>query len=173
MKFLLALALPLYALDQATKWWIIRHLEFGSHWPPIDPAAHIAVWPGVFHLVYWGNTGAAFSLSFFQDPVMSNRFYIVLSLVTFIGLLIATARGVFRDAWSRWGVGLLIAGILGNVTDRLIHQHVVDFLLVDLHVRFANPWPAFNVADAAICTAVGCFLIASVLEGKKPASDAA
>lgn len=172
MKFTFALALPLYALDQATKWWIVRSLEFGSDYPPIDPAAHIAIIPGYFNLVYWGNTGAAFSFSFFQDPVMSNRFYIVLSVLTFIGLLIAVWRGAFRDAWSRWGVGLLIAGILGNVTDRIIHQHVVDFLLVDLHVRFANPWPAFNVADACICTAVGCFLIAAIFEGKETGKPA-
>jgi signal peptidase II len=165
VKFLLALALPLYALDQATKWWILHRAGGVLGWEE-------EIIPNFFHLVYWGNTGAAFSMSFFQDPVMSNRFYIVLSLVTFAGLLIATARGVFRDTWSRWGVGLLIAGILGNVTDRLIHQHVVDFLLFDLHVRFANPWPAFNVADACICTAVGCFLIASLFEGRKTASSA-
>lgn len=161
MKFLLALALPLYALDQATKWWILRRAGGVLGWE--EP-----VIPGFFHLVYWGNTGAAFSIG--KD---NNTFFIVLSLVTFVGLLIATARGAFADAWSRWGVGLLVAGILGNVTDRLIHQHVVDFLLFDLHVRFANPWPAFNVADACICTAVGCFLIATLFEKKAPASTPA
>lgn len=166
MRLLLALALPLYALDQATKWWIVSRLPLSRGWPPIDPAEHIAVVPEWFHLVYWGNTGAAFSLSLFQDPEMSNRFFIVLSLVTLAGLLIATARGVFRDVWSRCGVGLLIAGILGNVTDRLIHKHVVDFLLLDLHVSFANPWPAFNVADSCICVAVGCFLVATIFEKK-------
>lgn len=166
MKRLAALALPLYVLDQATKWWIVAHLPLSRDWPPLDSAAHIAIVPASFHLVYWANTGAAFSLSFFRDPAMSNLFFIILSLATFIGLLIATARGVFRDAWSRCGVGLLIAGILGNVTDRLIHQHVVDFLLVDLHVRYASPWPAFNVADSCICVAVGCFLIASIAEEK-------
>jgi signal peptidase II len=168
MKFLLALALPLYALDQATKWWVVTHLRFGSDWPPTDPAAHVAVWPEHFYFVYWANTGAAFSM--FRD---NNTFFIVLSLATLAGLLIATARGTFRDAWSRCGVGLLVAGILGNVTDRLIHQHVVDFLLVDLHIPFANPWPAFNVADSCICIAVACFLIATIFEGKKTASGGA
>jgi signal peptidase II len=161
MKFLLALALPLYALDQATKWWIIHRSGGVLGWEE-------EIVPGFFHLVYWGNTGAAFSLG--KD---NNWFFVLLSLLTLAGLLIATARGAFADAWSRWGVGLLVAGILGNVTDRLIHHHVVDFLLFDLHVRFANPWPAFNVADSAICTAVGCFLIASLREGRKAAPDAA
>ena len=90
----------------------------------------------------------------------------MLSLATLIGLLIASARGVFTDRLSRWGVGLLIAGILGNVTDRLLHHHVVDFLLVDLHVRCADPWPAFNVADSCICIAVGLFILGTLREEK-------
>jgi signal peptidase II len=49
----------------------------------------------------------------------------------------------------------------------------VDFLLVDLGVRFANPWPAFNVADSCIFVAAGCFIIGSLLEGRKPAPVAA
>jgi signal peptidase II len=68
---------------------------------------------------------------------------------------------VFPDRWSRWGVALLLSGIFGNLTDRIVHGHVVDFLLFDLHVRFANPWPAFNVADSCICVAVALFLIGS------------
>ncbi len=159
MKRLFTLALPLYALDQATKWWIVRRLALSHEWPPIFTDAHIAVIPGWFHLVYWANTGAAFSIG-----RNNNWFFVVLSLVTFIGLLIATARGVFTDRLSRTGVGLLIAGILGNVTDRLVHHHVVDFLLVDLHVRFADPWPAFNVADSCICIAVGLFILATLRE---------
>ena len=161
MKFLLTLALPLYALDQATKWWIVKNIALSRGWPAVDPDSSIVIIPGWFDLVHWGNTGAAFSI--LRD---NNPFFVVLSLVTLVGLLIANARGAFRDAWSRCGVGLLLAGILGNVTDRLIHKHVVDFLLFDLHVPFANPWPAFNVADACICTAVGCFIIATIFETK-------
>jgi lipoprotein signal peptidase len=59
------------------------------------------------------------------------------------------------------GVGLLLAGILGNLTDRLLHGHVIDFLLFDLHIPFAHPFPAFNVADSCICIAVLCFVIHS------------
>src|SRR3989442_8800056 len=53
-------------------------------------------------------------------------------------------------------LALLLAGVMGNLTDRLIHGHVTDFLLVNLHVRLADPWPAFNVADSCICIAVIC-----------------
>ena len=161
MKFLAAIALPLYALDQATKWWTVKNLVLSHNWPPLFPEEHIAVIPGWFHLVYWANTGAAFSIG-----RGNNWFFIVLSLAALFGLLVATARGVFKDRLSLTGVGLLIAGILGNVTDRLIHNHVVDFVLVDLHVRFADPWPAFNVADSCICIAVVLFILATILEEK-------
>ena len=173
MKFLAAIVLPAYALDQLTKWWIVHHyalvpsLENVAHFPDaIARTAHLPealeVIPEWFQIVYWANTGAAFSMGHGR-----NAFFIGLSLVTLVGLLIAWAKNVFTDAPSRWGVALLIGGILGNVTDRLIHRHVVDFLLVDLHVRFANPWPAFNVADSCICAAAGLFVIAAFRDARK------
>ncbi len=157
MKFLFALALPCYALDQLTKWWIVRTLELGGDLRPVIP--------DYFYLCHWANTGAAFGS--FKD---SNLAFIILSCVAFVGLLMAYRRGLFVDRPSRWAAGLLLGGILGNVTDRFIHGHVVDFLLVDLHVRFANPWPAFNVADACICAAAGLFILGSFYAEKKPAT---
>ena len=148
------IGLPAYALDQATKWAVVLTM-------PFDPyhAARKPVIPGFFDLVHWGNTGAAFSF-------MSGRnwFFVILSLVALVALFIMEKRGAFSDALSRWGAGLLVGGVLGNVTDRLVHGHVVDFLLFDLHIPFANPWPAFNVADSCICIAVGLFFIASFRE---------
>lgn len=160
VRFLLLIALPLYALDQFTKWLVVRSLEFNG-----EPQAVV---PNFFYLCHWGNTGAAFGS--FKD---SNTMFIVLSLVTLVGLLYFHVRGAFADALSRWGVALLIAGILGNVTDRLVHGHVVDFLLFDLHVRFANPWPAFNVADSCICIAAALFVVGGFkADAKKEAARA-
>jgi len=159
MRFLLSIALPAYALDQATKWAILAASGHDTHW--MHP-----VIPGFFDLVYWQNTGAAFSIG-----AGNNAFFIGLSLVTLVGLLIAWAKNAFVDMPSRWAVALLISGILGNVTDRIVYKHVVDFLLFDLHVRFANPWPAFNVADACICAAAGLFIIAGFRDARrKPAA---
>jgi signal peptidase II len=154
MKFLLSIALPAYALDQATKWAILFAADKDPEW------SHSVI-PGFFDLVYWQNTGAAFSIGH-----GNNSFFIVLSLVTLVGLLIAWARKAFVDPISRWAVALLVGGILGNVTDRIVHQHVVDFLLFNLHVPMASPWPAFNVADACICGAAGLLLIAAFREGR-------
>jgi signal peptidase II len=158
VKFLLAVALPLYVLDQATKLWIVRHFMLHEVRTVI---------PGFFDLVYFSNTGAAFSAF-----AGNNNFFIGLSVVALIGLIVFYLRGAFPDRLSRWGVALLLAGILGNLTDRLLHGHVVDFLLFDLHVRFANPWPAFNVADSCICTATGLFILAALLESRKPRATA-
>ena len=160
MKFLLALALPIFALDQATKWWIIGKSGGVIGWQQ-------SVIPDFFDLCYLANTGAAFSM--FHG---NNTPFLVISLVALVGIVIATWRNIFPDRPSQIGVGLLVGGILGNVTDRLIHGHVVDFLLFDLHVRFADPWPAFNVADSAICIAVGVFLAAGFFAPKTTAPAA-
>jgi len=108
----------------------------------------------------------------------NNGFFVILSLVTLAALLFFGAKGVFRDRFSRIGVALLVAGILGNVTDRLRFAHVTDFLLFFLKFPFtktpiphADPWPAFNVADSCICVATALFLIAAFFE-KKPEAAA-
>ena len=174
MKFPAAIVLPLYGLDQLTKWWIYTHFALipternAALFPDaVAKTGHLPlaqdVVPGWFQIVHWGNTGAAFS--FLSDHPWV---FIVLSVITFVGLLIAWARNVFTDAPSRLAVSLLLAGILGNVTDRFVHGYVVDFLLVDLHVRFADPWPAFNVADSCICVAAGLFVIAAFRDARKP-----
>lgn len=155
MKFLASIALPLYALDQATKWWIVGNFELHEQ---------RAVIPNFFYLVYYSNTGAAFSAFTGQ-----NTFFIALSVVALIALLVFFKKGAFKDKPSRWAAGLLCAGILGNLTDRIIHGHVVDFLLFNLHVRFADPWPAFNVADSCICIATALFIISAMFD-RKPAT---
>lgn len=149
---LLALTLPLYALDQLTKWLVLRF---------VGPEDMIPVIPGFFHLVQVHNTGAAFGM--LAD---NNRFFIGLSTVALVALGVFWRRGAFRERWVRIGAALLAAGILGNLTDRLLHHFVVDFLLFDLHVPFANPWPAFNVADSCICIAAALFAISLLFEKK-------
>ncbi len=153
LKLLAALSLPLYLLDQATKWAVLR-------W--IDPEHPRVVVDGFFYLVHWYNTGAAFSM--FSD---SNGFFLGLAIFALGVLAVLAWKGMFPDRVSRTAWALLISGILGNLTDRILHGHVVDFLLFDFHVRFANPWPAFNVADACICTAAGLFFVQSFREPRK------
>ncbi len=155
LRRFVGVSLPLYALDQATKWAVYHTIE--------RDVGEVAVIPGWFYLVHWYNTGAAFSI--FSE---SNWFFTALSAIALIVLAVLARRNLFPDGVSRMGWALLLSGILGNLTDRLVHNAVLDFLLVDLHIRFANPWPAFNVADACICTAAALFLWQAYREGKSP-----
>ncbi len=159
MKFFLFLTLPLYALDQCTKWLVLRHVV------PEEPRIII---PEIFALVFVTNTGAAFG-SFRNN----NLFFIILSCAALVVVTVLLLRPHKPDAWRDVSLALLLAGVMGNLTDRLFHGHVIDFLLFDLHVPLAHPWPAFNVADACICIAVGCFVIHSFLQGKQKSSAGA
>jgi len=158
MRWFLLLTLPFYALDQLTKFLVLRYIGFQDEIPVI---------PGFFSLVQVHNTGAAFGM--LTD---NNLFFIVLSTAALIALVVFWKRGAFHDRWTSIGAALLMAGILGNLTDRLIHRFVVDFLLFDLHVPYAHPWPAFNIADSCICVAAGLFVLGSLFEKKTAPSVA-
>ena len=155
VRVFLFLTLPLYALDQITKYLVLRFIDpYGPH-PILIP-------PDFFELVHVTNTGAAFG-SFRNN----NGFFIALSCIALVVVTVLLLRREPRDPWRRVALGLLMAGVLGNLTDRLLHGHVIDFLLFNLHVRFADPWPAFNVADSCICIAVVCFMIYSFRDSRR------
>jgi signal peptidase II len=155
MKTFLFLSLPLYALDQFSKFLVLRF---------IPPNRSLPLIPNFFDLVHVINTGAAFG-SFKNN----NGFFIALSFIALVVVFAMLLRRGPVDSWRNIALGLLLAGIFGNLTDRLVHGHVIDFLLFDLHVPFAHPWPAFNVADSCICIAVVCFIIYSFRESKSVA----
>src|SRR6266581_4284536 len=152
MKFIFFLSLPLYALDQWTKQAVLRFIS------PDEPRIVI---PDFFSLVNVTNTGAAFG-SFRNN----NTFFIVISSVALLVVLALLVRRRRSDRWRDISLALLLAGILGNLTDRLLYGHVIDFLLFDLHIPYAHPWPAFNVADSCISIAVTLFVIHSFWKEK-------
>jgi signal peptidase II len=157
MKGMLFLSLPLYALDQLSKRWILHN---------IDPENPWIIIPRYFDIVHVTNTGAAFG-SFKNN----NTFFIALSCVALVSVIWLLLRKNRRpDRWRDASLALLCAGVLGNLTDRLTYGHVIDFLLFDLHVPLAHPWPAFNVADSCICIAVFCFIISSLRDKRQPAA---
>ncbi|MGI8435526.1 MAG: signal peptidase II [Chthoniobacterales bacterium] len=157
MKFLFLLSLPLYALDQATKW-----LAF--HFVTADQPRILI--PEFFAFVFVTNNGAAFG-SFKNN----NLFFVILSCVALLVVLTLLLRPHARDAWRDLSLALLLAGVMGNLTDRFVHGHVIDFLLFNLHVPFADPFPAFNVADSCISIAVVCFIVHSVRQEKRAAAE--
>jgi signal peptidase II len=152
MKFIFFLSLPLYALDQLTKYYVLRFIK------PDEPRVVVA---GLFDLVNITNTGAAFG-SFKNN----NTFFIVVSSLALLFVVTLLVRRRSWDVWRDVSLAFLLAGVLGNLTDRLLYGHVIDFLLFDLHFPYAHPWPAFNVADSCICIAVVCFIIHSFRQQK-------
>ena len=144
-------ALPLYLLDQLTKGLVVRFVGVED--------IHVVV-PDFFAVVNVTNDGAAFG-SFKNN----NAFFIVLSCIALVVVLALLLRPRSPDTLRDLSLALLLAGIMGNLTDRFVHGYVIDFLLFYLHVPLAHPWPAFNVADSCICIAVVCFIIHSF---KKP-----
>jgi signal peptidase II len=152
MKFIFFLSVPFYALDQLTKYYVLRFIK------PDEPRVVIAGW---FDLVNITNTGAAFG-SFKNN----NTFFIVISGLALLFVLALLVRRRSWDVWRDVSLALLAAGVVGNLTDRLLYGHVIDFLLFDLHFPYAHPWPAFNVADSCICIAVVCFIIHSFRQQK-------
>ncbi len=152
MKLISFVSLPLYVLDQLTKQFVLR-------W--IDPYAARIIVPDFFTLVNVTNTGAAFG-SFRGN----NTFFIIISSVALVVVATLLARRRQPDPWRDLSLALLLAGILGNLTDRLLYGHVIDFLLFNLHIRYADPWPAFNVADSCISIAVVLFIIHSFSKQK-------
>jgi signal peptidase II len=165
MRYIFFLSLPLYLLDRVTKYLVLRHIMLD------EPRVIV---PNFFHLVNITNTGAAFG-SFKNN----NAFFIAISSIALLFALVlllgrsnadkSISLWWSRDVWRDVSLALLVAGVLGNLTDRLLYGHVIDFLLFDLHVPFAHPWPAFNVADSCICIAVVCFIIHSFRQEKRAA----
>lgn len=137
------LAAVFLTLDQLTKRWVVDNFALYEE---------RSVLPGFFNLIHARNTGAAFGL--FQGyPQALALFSIVVfcAMVIFRGTLFGPSR------WEQGAFGLLVAGIIGNMIDRMKFGYVVDFLDVYLG---DNHWPAFNVADSCICVAVGILLLA-------------
>ncbi len=132
------IALAVIILDQLTKVLIVASL----------PNANIekTVIPGFFKLVHWENTGAAWSL--FRG---SNAVLAIVALVALVVLYFSRHHFDARTLIGQVAFGLICGGIIGNLIDRIRVKSVIDFLYF-----YLGDWgfPAFNVADSAICTGV-------------------
>jgi signal peptidase II len=143
-------------MDQLTKQLILRL---------ISPYQARIIVPDFFSLVNVTNDGAAFG-SFKGN----NTFFVVISIIALVVVTVLLVRPRRPDSLRDLSLALLLAGILGNLTDRLLYGHVIDFLLFNLHIRYADPWPAFNVADSCISIAVVLFIVHSFWKRERAAS---
>ena len=162
MRYIFFLTLPLYILDQVTKYLILLRFPNG---PSSD---HIEVVPGFFNIVRVHNTGMAFGLG--NNGQYSNLIFGVIALAALIGVAVLWRKNAFPTKVSKTAVALLVSGILGNLTDRLspVRGYVVDFL--DFYVA-QHHWPSFNVADSCICVAA-VLLFVTAFQQEPEAKDA-
>ncbi|HEY9908511.1 MAG TPA: signal peptidase II [Thermosynechococcaceae cyanobacterium] len=129
--------------------------------PLTVPPATIPLFPGVFHITYVVNTGAAFSL--FSQGVGWLRW---LSLLVGVALMFLAWFGPTLNRWEQAGYGFILSGALGNGIDRFVLGQVVDFLDFRL-IQFA----VFNLADAFINAGIGCLLVNMFSQSTRSPSD--
>jgi len=151
----LVLSVIIIALDQASKWAIVKWVELYRSIPVTE----------FLDITYLQNTGAAFS--FLADASGWQRwFFIILGIVVSIVIVFWLRQlKASEQKILALGLSLLVGGALGNVIDRINHGYVVDFI----HVHWKGAYfPAFNVADSAITIGAICLIIdALFLSGRE------
>lgn len=127
-----ALVLVLVSLDQGTKWAVRANIDRGDSIPE----------EGIFRLVHYSNTGAAFGILQGAGTLLA-----LTSIIGVVAIIVYVASPAFGQPLMRLGFSLMLAGAAGNLVDRLMRGEVTDFLKVP-------NWPAFNLADSAITIGV-------------------
>lgn len=141
---LLTVSALVLVLDQATKIYVDRSMALHSS---------ITVIENFFNITYLRNKGAAFGI--LADSKFRLPFFIVVSTVA-VGVIFVVIKKLREDQrLAAYSLSLIFSGAIGNLIDRVRLGEVIDFLYFHWYEHY---WPAFNVADSAIC--VGVFLLA-------------
>lgn len=149
-----------FMIDQTTKAWAVRRLRFGDDFTAI---------PNFLNFIYAQNPGVAFSFLDDHGDVGRYGLSIVAGLAAILVLYYFWRTPRTQDRLLG-ALGLLLAGIVGNLTDRVRLGFVIDFI----DVQFGSwHYPTFNVADMAICTGAGLLLLDMFFSRKKEEPEAA
>jgi signal peptidase II len=135
----LVAASGIYLVDQMTKAWAVRELKYGESRSIID---------NLLSLTYAENTGIAFG-QFQGGGTFGKWFFATLAFVASVAVLIYLFRTTRIDDHLLAACAFLLAGISGNLTDRIRFGYVIDF--IDMYIGQYH-WPTFNIADASIST---------------------
>ncbi|MBW6520589.1 MAG: signal peptidase II [Desulfoarculaceae bacterium] len=154
MRRFLAIVAAVVSLDQLTKLWILNSFSLYDS---------LEIIPGFFSLTYLTNKGAAFGFLAGQTGAWRHYLFLALGAVALVVIVVSWFR--IRQSHPLYSISLPLigGGAIGNLIDRIRFGAVVDFL--DVYIGTYH-WPAFNVADSAICIGVAIFLLASILEEK-------
>src|SRR5262245_522644 len=152
------IALAVTGLDQLTKWIVLRLLGYAQEKVIVE---------GFFKFVHWGNTGAAWSL--FRG---NNKLLAIVAVVALAVLYFSRHHFDSRTFLGQVAFGFIIGGIIGNLIDRIWAGHVIDFIYFYLIQRGGGEigFPAFNIADSAICTGVGLIFLLTLRNERGPAT---
>jgi signal peptidase II len=150
---LLAVSAVVLILDQATKLYIDRTMDLHTS---------VTVVENFFNITYLRNKGAAFS--FLANFSYRLPFFILISLVAVVVILVVFHRLRDDQRFAAVALALICAGAIGNLIDRVRLGEVIDFL--DAH-WYEHHWPAFNVADSAICVGVALLAIDMIIEERR------
>ena len=132
-------------VDQFTKTLILGYYRLGDHTPITS----------FFNVVRAHNTGAAFS--FLADHSGWQRWFFTAIGIAAAGFIVWMLKSHPGQKLFSFALASILGGEIGNVIDRLVHGHVIDFL--DFHWRGIGHFPAFNVADSAITLGAICLVL--------------
>jgi signal peptidase II len=159
------IAFAVVALDQLTKFVVVQLLPSA----PGHESEQVII-PGFFKLVHWENTGAAWSLLRGNNGALA-----LVACVALVVLYFTRHHFDARTLLGQFAFGLICGGIVGNLIDRIHAGHVIDFLYFYVMRRGGASelgFPAFNVADSAICTGVGLVFLLTWRSGDQGAKPA-
>ena len=160
---LISLAALIIGLDQWTKALIVDQFRLGESIPVIS---------GFFNLTYIKNPGAAFGILAHADASFRTPFFVIVPLIALAAIGYVFNKIPEQDLKLSSALSLVIGGAIGNLIDRVALGYVIDFL--DFHWQQGYHFPAFNVADSAICVGVGILMLDLVIQekNKEPGADA-
>ena len=153
------LSVLVIALDQASKHWFEHNLSLYEQ---------IVVIPDLFSWTLAYNKGAAFS--FLADQGGWQRWFFALVALVASGVLLVWLKRLQRhERLLAAGLALVLGGALGNLYDRVVLGHVVDFILVHWQGRWF--FPAFNLADSAITVGASILILDMIVNKKEQSND--
>lgn len=150
-------AVVVYGLDQVTKGLVAARIPYPTYGAP----GHVEVIPDFFNLVHVGNTGAAWSILSGRGTWLAG-----LAILTLVAVYYWRHTLGLRSKTAQLCFGGFCGGAVGNLTDRLLHGHVIDFL--DFHFG-SYAYPSFNVADIGIVCGVFGYILWSLRQPAEPA----
>jgi len=152
---LLIFCFGILLLDQWTKYIIVQKLRLYQR---------VEVIQGFFNIIHVRNTGGAFGIFGGEKGGIGSVLFVVVSLIAIGAIVFLFVKIKENEKTLTLSFSLILSGAIGNLIDRLQYGEVVDFL--DFHLSTYH-WPAFNIADSAICIGIGLMALELLIRDSK------